>query len=222
MIKKFKFFFNPITDLTEWLNNMSNKGYRLINVGNVFYYFEECGKSKYEYDVDYIANKSYEDLLEYENFLDESNIRYIEKAGSIGKISMGNVRWRPYADKGAKIATSGGMIKREFLILEKEKDNKLFEIYSTLEDKIQALKIMRKPIIAMNILITFLLLVKIGTNIGFINEYRWSLLKLNIFPEINNLVPTVLLIIIELLLFIKLVKFNRSLNRIKEDGEIQQ
>jgi hypothetical protein len=97
--------------------------------------------------VEYVANKSYKALKDYESFLEESNIRYIEKPASIGKVSLGNVRWRPYADKDAQIATTGGMIKREFLILEKENDGKPFEIYTSIEDKINALKIMRRPTI---------------------------------------------------------------------------
>ncbi|NLV89248.1 MAG: DUF2812 domain-containing protein [Tissierellia bacterium] len=108
MIRKFKLFLSPIQALTAWLNKMSREGYRLVKVGKIFYYFEECERSKYVYNVDYVANKSYDDLREYERFLEESNIRYMEKPANIGKVSIGSVRWRPYADKGAKIATSKG------------------------------------------------------------------------------------------------------------------
>ncbi len=101
-----------MTGLTKWLNDMSNKGYRLIKTGNTFYYFEQCEKEKYIYAVDFVANKSYSELIDYEDFLKESNIRHMEKPASIGKLTKGNIRWRPYADKESRIATSKGMIKK--------------------------------------------------------------------------------------------------------------
>gem|GEM_PF-6296113 len=37
MIKKFKLFLSPIKGLTNWLNKMSDEGYRLMKVGNTFF-----------------------------------------------------------------------------------------------------------------------------------------------------------------------------------------
>ena len=48
---------------------MSNEGCRLIKAGKVFYYFEECKRNKYVYAVDYVANKSYDELRNTKDFL---------------------------------------------------------------------------------------------------------------------------------------------------------
>ena len=217
MIRKFKFFFRPVLGLTRWLNEMSNEGYRLIKTGNIFYYFEECQQSKYIYAVDYVANKSYSELKDYEDFLDETNIRYIEKPTSIGKISKNNIRWRPYADKGGRIATSKGMIKRELLILEKENDGKVFEVNTTIIDKINSLKIMRKPTVALMIFIGIMMLI---SNVDFITQYQWSIFEFDLFSVINNFITITVLVTIELLLFLNLIRFNIKISRLRKEGEI--
>lgn len=218
MIRKFKFFLSPITGLTKWLNEMSDKGYKLAKVGNIFYYFEECEEGKYRYAVDFVANKSYSDLKDYEEFLKDSNIRYIEKAGSIGKTSIGNIRYRPFADEGAKIATSSGMIKREFLILEKENDGRPFEIYTNVEDKISALKIMRIPSIVAIIFLGLMILVSSGV----IHQYQWSLYGIELFTNINKILSSILFGIMEIFLIINLVRFNVEINGLKKESELRE
>ncbi len=219
LIKKFKLFLWPVSGLTKWLNEMSAQGYRLINIDNIFYYFQECEKEKYIYAVDFVSNKSYHDFRDYEEFLKESNIKHIEKPASIGKMAKGNSRWRPYADKGAKIAVSKGMIKKEFLILEKANDGKPFEIYTNIEDKINALKIMRKPTIMMMVFIGLMMLIY---NINIIPQYQWSLFKLYLLPETNKSISMILLGIIEILCFANLVRFNLEISRYKKEGEINE
>ena len=218
MIRKFKFFLRPITELTKWLNEMSDKGYKLAKVGNTFYYFEECEEGKYRYAIDFVANKFYSNFKGYEEFLKESNIRYIEKAGSIGKVTIGNIRYRPFADEGAKIATSSGMIKREFLILEKENDGRSFEIYTNVEDKISALKIMRKPSIVAIIFLGLMILLSSGV----IPQYQWSLYRIELFTNINKILSTILFGIVEILLIINLVRFNVEINGLKKESEIRE
>ena len=220
MIRKFKCI-RPISSLGKWLNKMSSQGYRLVRAGDVFYYFEECEEGKYVYTVDYVANKSYEDLKDYERFLNESHINYFEKAASVGKVSKGNLRWRPYADKGAKIATSQGMIKKEFLILEKESDGRPFDIYTNIEDKINALRIMRKPTISMFVFIGIMLLMSYF-DFNTISQYRWSLYEIKILPEIDQPIGLVIFGIIEALLFINLIRFTLEINRLKRKREIQE
>ncbi|MBE6083384.1 DUF2812 domain-containing protein [Acidilutibacter cellobiosedens] len=212
MIRKFKFFFNPIDGLTKWLNKMSDKGYRLIKVDNTFFYFEECERGKYRYAVDYVANRSYESLNDYERFLKGSNIRYIEKPGSVGKISFGNIRWRPYADKGGKLATSKGMIKKEFLILEKGNDGP-FEIYTNIKDQINALEIMRKPTISMLIFIGVMMIV-----VNFGSQSGSSFLN----AETNKLISLIVLGIAEILLVINLLRFNLKIRKLKKDSNINE
>ncbi len=205
LIRKFKFFFSPVIGLTKWLNKMSDEGYRLMKVGNIFFYFDECEKGKYRYAVDYVANKSYSDLKDYESFLQESNIRCIEKQGSIGKVSFGNIRWRPFADKGAKIATSNGMIKREFLILEKENDGNPFEIYTTIEDKINALKIMRRPTITM-IIFAAVMLIFANLNIETLS-FKGNKMAFSIFIGVVGVIS-----------IINLLRFNLEIKRLEKDS----
>lgn len=215
MIKKFKLFLSPIDGLTNWLNKMSDEGYRLMKVGNTFFYFDECEKGKYRYAVEYVANKSYKALKDYESFLEESNIRYIEKPASIGKVSFGNVRWRPYADKDAQIATTRGMIKREFLILEKENDGKPFEIYTSIEDRINALKIMRRP--------TIFGLIFVGIMFFVVKlDIRTQQKTLLLSYESNKLAPLLLLMVVGLLLIINLVRFNKEIKRLEKDSIIEE
>lgn len=156
MIKKFRIFLNPIEGQEKWLNEKATDGLRLLKVGRFFYEFEKCNPAQYQYAVDYIGNNSNAQRKEYESFLDEVGINYFEKPLNIGQFSFGKVKYRPYANKGGKLATSWGMINRELLILEKEYNGKPFEIYSNAEDKIQALKERRKPHIYMLSLIIFM------------------------------------------------------------------
>lgn len=198
---------------------MSDKGYRLKKTGSIFYYFEQCEKGKYIYDVDFVANKSYSELKNYEIFLEESNIKYIEKAASVGKLAIGNVRWRPYADKAARVATSNGMIKRELLILEKENNGKDFAINTTIKDKINSLKIMRRPTISMIVFTGAMLLL---TNGDLINNYKWSLFEIDLFTNISNPIIMGILVIVEILLFINLIKFNIEIKKLKKESDIYE
>jgi len=218
MIRKFKLFLSPIQALTAWLNKMSREGYRLVKVGKIFYYFEECERSKYVYNVDYVANKSYDDLREYERFLEESNIRYMEKPANIGKVSIGSVRWRPYADKGAKIATSSGMINREFLILEKENDGNPFQIYTNVEDKIRALKTMRKPIITMML---FMAIMFLASMLDFTPIFKWTLYEVNLLSK--NSIPMLIIIgLVEVLLLINYIRLTLAINELKGEADIHE
>lgn len=218
MIRKFKLFLSPIQALTAWLNKMSREGYRLVKVGKIFYYFEECERSKYVYNVDYVANKSYDDLREYERFLEESNIRYMEKPANIGKVSIGSVRWRPYADKGAKIAISSGMINREFLILEKENDGNPFQIYTNVEDKIRALKTMRKPIITMML---FMAIMFLASMLDFTPIFKWTLYEVNLLSK--NSIPMLIIIgLVEVLLLINYIRLTLTINELKGEADIHE
>lgn len=144
-MRKFKLFLDPIEEQTVWLNKQAEKGRKLAKVGKLFYEFEPCKQGEYQYAVIYIGNKSNQERLEYERFLKEMNITFYEKAVDLGRFSIGKIKYRPFADKGGKFATSGGMINRELLILEKKNDGKPFTIYNSILDKAEALKEYRKP-----------------------------------------------------------------------------
>lgn len=146
-MRKFKLFLDPIEGQTVWLNKQAERGWKVAKVGKLFYEFEPCKQGEYQYAVVYIGNKSNQERIKYEKFLKELKITYYEKAVDLGRFSIGKVKYRPFADKGGKLATSGGMINRELLILEKKSDGKPFTVYNNISDKIEALKESRKPYI---------------------------------------------------------------------------
>lgn len=217
MIRKFMIFRHPIAAQERWLNEMSEKGYRLAKAGKLFYYFEESKPKKYNYAVQYTANMSLNDLNNYEEHLKDMNIRYIEKSGKLGKVSIGNIRWRPYADKGGKIATSGGMINKEFLILEKENDGKPFEIFTTLEDKIKALKTLRKPNISIAVFIAFFLFL----NAVNFSGYQYSFFEFKPFLE-NKTITIIILSILEIIFLLNILKFTYAIRKLKQESNLHE
>lgn len=59
--------------------------------------------------------------------------------------SVGKVRWRPWAEKGGRIATNATTFNRELLIVEKENDGKPFELHTSYEDKEKYYSSLRNP-----------------------------------------------------------------------------
>lgn len=59
--------------------------------------------------------------------------------------SVGKVRWRPWAEKGGRIATNATTFNRELLIVEKENDGKPFELHTSHEDKESYYSDLRNP-----------------------------------------------------------------------------
>lgn len=217
MIKKFRIFLNPIEGQEKWLNEKAAEGLRLLKVGRFFYEFEQCKINQYQYAVDYIGNNSNAQRKEYESFLDEVGINYFEKPLNIGQFSFDKVKYRPYANKGGKLATSWGMINRELLILEKECNGKPFNIYSNVEDKIQALKERRKPHIYL-----FILFLLMG---GYFTLAERSMLaymysESNSFS--NNAVLSILLGVVGIITIVRIAQLSLSIKTLKEMGNVQE
>lgn len=59
--------------------------------------------------------------------------------------SVGKVRYRPWAEKGGRIATNGTTFNRELLIVEKENDGKPFELHTSFEDRESYYTSLRNP-----------------------------------------------------------------------------
>lgn len=174
MVTKFKIFLDPIKGREKYLNNMAEKGYRLVKSGAFFHQFIESEDKKYKYNVEYIGHLSNQERKNYIEFLDELGINSYSAPINMGKIAIGNVRFRPYADKGAMVATSMGMINREILISEKIDDGKVFETFSDDDDKIVSLKNMRKPYIY---LLIFALVMAIWSTMGLGHLYEVTLVS---------------------------------------------
>lgn len=219
MKKIFRIFLNPMGSQEKWLNQMAEKGYRLVNVGRFFYTFENCEPNEYQYSIDYVGNKNYKELKEYEQFLEEIGIKYYEKPINIGQFSWGKARLRPFANQGGRIATSKGMINRELLILEKKNNRKPFEIYSNIVDKIYRLKEIRKPLIFGEIIILFFAIMGIFMGNPIFEFTLWSIGNTN---TSNNYMLLVLLGIIFIYLSVKLIQINESIKNLKDKGEINE
>lgn len=144
-MKKYFFFGSFLSAQEKWLNKMASKGYRLVRTEKLMYEFEECQPNEFQYHVEFIGEKSKEHAEEYKRFLeDEMGYRVMYKNINLN-YSVGKVRYRPWAEKGGRIATNSTTFNRELLIVEKENDEKPFELHTSYEDMISYYKILQKP-----------------------------------------------------------------------------
>lgn len=96
---------------------MSHEGYRLIGTGKISYEFERCRPDEYRYCVESVTHLSYQDEKAYRNSLEEKGYKVFYKNINLN-YSIGKVRWRPFAGKYGRIATSPGNFDKELLIVE--------------------------------------------------------------------------------------------------------
>ncbi|MCF6460389.1 DUF2812 domain-containing protein [Clostridium sp. Cult3] len=218
MRKTFKLFLNPMGSQEKWLNQMVEKGYRLIDVGRFFYTFENCKPNEYQYAIDYVGNKSYEELKEYQHLLEEIGVKYYEKPINIGQFSWGKAKLRPFANPGGRIVTSKGMINRELLILEKKNDGKAFEIYSNIEDKIYELKEIRKPLIYGEIFILLFAAMTVFMKKPIFEFTLWSVGN----NTSNNFILLTLLGIVFIYFTVKLAGINKGIKDLREKGQLNE
>lgn len=132
--KLYRFFGGLLSAQENWLNKMSEKGYRLIRTGKLLYEFEECKPGQFQYCVEFIGQKSKENAQNYHDFLEEMGYSVFYKNINLN-YSVGKVRWRPWAEKGGRIATNATTFNRELLIVEKENDGKPFALHTSYEDQ---------------------------------------------------------------------------------------
>lgn len=147
MSKKFhRFYGGLITAQAKWLNRMAESGLRLVRAEKLLYEFEECEPGKYQYQVEFIGQKSKESAEEYRDFLEDLGYRVFFKNINLN-YSVGKAVWRPWADKGGRISTTSTTYNRELLIVEKENDGKPFILHTTLEDRKNYYKTLRRPML---------------------------------------------------------------------------
>ena len=142
--KYYRFFGGLLTAQANWLNKMSEKGYRLIRTGKMLYEFEECKPNQVIYCVEFIGQKSKDNAKDYHNFLEDMGYKVFYKSINLN-YSIGKVRWRPWAEKGGRIATNATTFNRELLIVEKANDGKPFELHTSYEDKESYYSNLRNP-----------------------------------------------------------------------------
>lgn len=105
MKKSIRYFCGLLDEQENYLNRMSNQGYRLVHSGKLIYEFEECEKGMYCYCVDFVAHKSNKELEAYKQFMDEIGYHVLSKNADLNW-SFGKIRLRPYGQGYGKIATS--------------------------------------------------------------------------------------------------------------------
>lgn len=142
--KYYRFFGGLLTAQSNWLNKMSEKGYRLIRTGKMLYEFEECKPNQVKYCVEFIGQKSKDNAKDYHDFLEDMGYKVFYKSINLN-YSIGKVRWRPWAEKGGRIATNATTFNRELLIVEKANDGKPFELHTSYEDKESYYSNLRNP-----------------------------------------------------------------------------
>ena len=143
MTKKCFRFYGGLLSLQErWLNRMANKGFRLTSCSKLFYSFESCSPKQYEYKVEFIGDRCYEEANEYQRFLEEFGYVVFRKSINLN-YSVGHIRYRPWAKKGGRISTNATTFNRELFIVEKVTDGKPFELRTSLDDNIRYYGVLR-------------------------------------------------------------------------------
>lgn len=160
--KYYRFFWGFLKKQENWLNEMADKGYRLVCTGRAWYEFEDCEPGKYRYAVEFVGEKSKRDAQAYASFLEDYGYRVLFKNLNLD-YSVGKAVFRPWAKKGGKIATTGGAYNKELLLVEKENDGKPFALHTTEEDIREYKKTVRKPFICFAITIAIVILVTFGS-----------------------------------------------------------
>ena len=140
----YRFFGGLLTAQEDWLNKMAKNGYRLVRTERLLYEFEECRPRQVTYRVEFIGEKSSPRANEYHDFLEDMGYKVFYKNINLNA-SIGKVRWRPWAEKGGRIATNATTFGRELLIVEKEDDGTPFELHTSYEDQEKYYSHLRAP-----------------------------------------------------------------------------
>ena len=80
--------------------------------------------------------------------------------------SVGKVRWRPWAERGGRIATNTTTFNREILIVEKANDGKPFELHTSYADKEKYYRNLRNPWLFLLLLFALFALIKHSLALG--------------------------------------------------------
>ncbi len=143
-IVKRRFFAGFMRSQERWLNSMADKGYRLVKTGKLEYTFDECEPGKYRYAVEYVGDKSMEDEEAYKAFLEDMGYTVFYKNINLD-FSTAKLVYRPWANKGGRISTTGSTLFKELLIVEKENDGTEFRLHTEKEDSIEYYKRLSHP-----------------------------------------------------------------------------
>ena len=143
-MKKYRFFGSFLEAQQKWLNKLSAQGYRLVRTEKLLYEFESCTPNEVQYCVEFIGEKSRENAEDYRQFLEGLGYKVFYKNINLS-YTIGKVRYRPWAEKGGRIATNSTTYDRELLIVEKENDGRPFELHTSNDDLIRYYRKLRNP-----------------------------------------------------------------------------
>ncbi len=151
----YRFFGGLLTAQERWLNRMAETGFRLVRSGKLLYEFETCEPGAYQYRMEFIGHKSKQNAADYISFLEDCGYHVFVKNLNLN-YAVGKVRWRPWAEKGARMATNKTTFNRELLIVEKKNDGKPFELHTTYEDQAGYYRTLRDPWLYLFVLLAVL------------------------------------------------------------------
>ena len=147
-MKKIRYFAGMLNTQEKWLNDMAARGYRLVKTHKLVYEFEECEPGKYQYAVEYVGNKDYEELNKYHDFLEDVGYTVFYKNINLN-YSIGKVRFRLYKSKPWVPVTNRTGYNKEILIAEKENDGKPFELHTDKDDRVAYYKELLYPYVVL-------------------------------------------------------------------------
>lgn len=143
-MKVYRYFGGMIKMQEKWLNRQSQAGWRLVRSGKASYEFEACQPGEYQYCVEYVGHQSLSESGAYKQFLEDMGYRVWYKNINL-QWSVGKVQYRPWANKGGRIATSATTLNKELLIVEKPNDGTPFVLHTTMDDRIRIARRHRDP-----------------------------------------------------------------------------
>ena len=99
-------------------------------------------------------------------FLEDMGYKVFFKKYQSKLISVGKVRWRPWAERGGRIATNTTTFNREILIVEKANDGKPFELHTSYDDKEKYYRNLRNPWLFLLLLFALFAIIKHSIVLG--------------------------------------------------------
>ena len=127
------FFGGLIKAQEKWLNKKSAEGWRLVKSGIMTYTFERCEPDEYQYAVDYVGSKAFDEAQEYHDFLESLGYKVLYKNIN-PTYTLLRIRFRPFKKKPWVPVTNLDAYNRELLIVERKTEEGEFRLHTSGED----------------------------------------------------------------------------------------
>lgn len=143
-ITRRRYFGGAMKSQEKFLNRMAAEGHRLVKTGKLTYEFAPCAPGQYEYRLEYIGHLSRKNAEDYASFLRDCGYQVFYKNINVDW-NVGKIEYRPWAQKGGRLAANETTLHRELLIVEKEKDGRPFDLHTTPADQALYRKALLRP-----------------------------------------------------------------------------